>query len=92
MDPQVAWEELCDAYAVRDFETAKECASSLLKWLRREGFPPQTMPGRKFDARWNRTVAQAVCEMVSGLPNLTLSCDCMTGNVFFLASEGARKR
>ena len=92
MDPQVAWEELCDAYAARDFESARELASSLLKWLRREGFPPQTMAGRKFDVRWNRTVAKAECEMVLALPELSLSCECMTGNLFFHASDGARKR
>lgn len=91
MDPQVAWEEFCDAYAARDWEAARELASSLLKWLRREGFPPQTMAGRKFDAQWNRTVAKAVCEMVSAMPDLTLSCDCMTGNVFFRAPSGTRK-
>lgn len=90
MDPQVAWEELCEAYAVRDYETARECASSLLKWLRLDGFPPQAMAGRKFDARWNRTIVKATCEMVLAMPDLTLSCGCMTGNVMCRSPRGGR--
>ena len=90
MDPQVAWDELCEAYAASDYEAAREMASSLLGWLRLDGFPPQTMSGRKFDKRWNRTVVKATCEMVLAMPDLTLSCGCMTGNVMCRAPRGAR--
>ncbi len=38
MDPQAAWNQLQEAYRVRDWETVRELAQSLLDWLERGGF------------------------------------------------------
>ncbi len=61
MDPNVAWRELVEAYALEDWAQVDESAMALLNWLKQGGFPPQTIPGRTLDDKWNRAVATAAC-------------------------------
>lgn len=64
MDPQLAWENLLDAYTDRDCETAAEHASSLLEWLENGGFPPQTVRSRQVRPEVDRLIAVATCRLV----------------------------
>lgn len=61
MDPQVCWNDLVAALAAGRSVDAREPAESLLAWLRRGGFAPQTQPGRRLPDDFNRAVAQAAC-------------------------------
>lgn len=61
MDPQATWNDLLDACEQGDRETAAEAARALCEWLDRDGFPPQTQPGRTLDDALNRVIAKAVC-------------------------------
>jgi hypothetical protein len=65
MDPQATWRRMIDAYAIRDFETAREAAEDLRNWLTRGGFPPQILPDPwQMDQSWNRTLAIEACRFV----------------------------
>jgi len=65
MDPQATWRYMVDAYAIRDFKTAKGAAEELRHWLHRGGFPPQILPDPwQMDELWNRTLAQAACRFI----------------------------
>ena len=66
MDPQVVWDELVRARVDGDTERACDLAKTLKGWLGRDGFPPQTIPGFQLDVRWNRAVAIAACQAVTG--------------------------
>jgi hypothetical protein len=55
---------MLDAYSARDRGEAKEAAEDLLGWLRRGGFPPQTLPELPMDNPWNRAIADAACKFV----------------------------
>ena len=73
MDPQVAWQELIDAFHDLDWERVRDLADGLLHWMQHGGFPPETMavskpvdgrqiaPARSLGNDWNRRVAQAAC-------------------------------
>jgi hypothetical protein len=64
MDPQATWQRMLDAYSARDRIEAIEAAEDLLGWLRRGGFPPQTLPHLPMDTSWNRAIADAACRFV----------------------------
>jgi hypothetical protein len=64
MDPQAAWNQLLDAYASDDWDSIEEPAEGLLGWLKRGGFPPQTIAGRQFDRGLNVTLARAACDFL----------------------------
>ena len=64
MDPQAAWQRLVDAYASQKWMDAKEAAEDLIAWLRKSGFPPQTLSSHPMDDAWNRTLAEAACRFV----------------------------
>jgi hypothetical protein len=64
MDPQATWQRMLDAYSARDRIEAIEAAEDLLGWLRRGGFPPQTLPHLPMDNPWNRAIADAACRFV----------------------------
>ena len=40
MDPNVTFRLMLESFAESEYEFAAESAASLLKWLRRGGFPP----------------------------------------------------
>ena len=73
MDPQVAWQELIDAFHDLDSERVRDLAEGLLHWMAHGGFPPETMavsqlvvgrlsePTRSLGRDWNRSVALAAC-------------------------------
>jgi hypothetical protein len=61
MDPQAAWEALLEARQQRDWDRAEELANSLLEWLNKQGFPPETVGSRAIGRGWHRAVAQFVC-------------------------------
>lgn len=72
MDPQAIWQTLVTAYAQGEYAEAREAAAILAHWLRRGGFPPQTVPDVELDDRWNSTVARTICDMLLGA---TSRCD-----------------
>jgi predicted component of type VI protein secretion system len=59
MDPQVCWNELCDAYDRRDWPVVEKRASELLQWLDAGGQPPQVDAGKT--PRVNALVARLAC-------------------------------
>ena len=63
MDPQVAWNEMLDAIAETNLADAKLCAESLLNWIERGGFLPQTVK-RSIPDEWNRLICDRVCREV----------------------------
>lgn len=68
MDPQATWDRLIDAYRAGERDEAQDAADTLLQWLDRGGFPPQTLPGRSMDDAWNRALARAACCFVLQQP------------------------
>ena len=78
MDPQVAWDQLQEAYCNRDWEAVRELAQSLLDWLDRGGFSPVTAEGNRNDSARQRAIVIRFCnsvlqQMVDSLPPL---CEC----------------
>jgi hypothetical protein len=60
MDPEVAWNEMLDAIAETNLADAKLRAESLLNWIERGGFVPQTVK-RSIPDEWNRLICDRVC-------------------------------
>lgn len=82
MDPQAAWDQLQEAYRIRDWETVRELAQSLLDWLERGGFSPVTSQGKRNDAARQRALVIQFCndvlqQMVESQPPL---CECFRPN------------
>jgi hypothetical protein len=65
MDPQATWQQLIDAFIDRDWHQVQESADALLDWLRKEGFPPETITGHSMGTDWNRNVTLAACEFAT---------------------------
>lgn len=63
MDPQTAWEEMLEAIAGNDLFEAELRAESLLDWLEKDGFPPQTL-SRLLPDEWDRLVCRYLCRKV----------------------------
>jgi hypothetical protein len=61
MDPQAAWTELLQARLQRDWDRAEELAESLMDWMKKQGFPPETVGNRTIGRGWHRAIAQFVC-------------------------------
>jgi hypothetical protein len=60
MDPHVAWNNLIAAYVRHDWYHVQEIALTLLQWLLRGGFPPDTGADRP-TAEHDAAVAQDFC-------------------------------
>lgn len=63
MDPEVTWNEMLDAIEEGDLFDAELCADSLLGWIERRGFAPQTLK-RPIPDEWNRLICDYVCREV----------------------------
>jgi hypothetical protein len=63
MDPEVAWNEMLDAIAEDNLSDAEACADSLLGWIERGGFVPQTLK-RTVPGEWDRLICDYVCREV----------------------------
>lgn len=63
MDPQATWEEMLDAIAADNIETAQEYANNLLNWLYQGGFPPQPLT-RVLPEQWDRMICWFICRKV----------------------------
>jgi len=63
MDPQAAWDELLKARHERDWDRARELAENLLEWMKKKGFPPNTVGESTIGRTWHRAVAEFVCCM-----------------------------
>ncbi len=88
MDPQLAWEELLQAWVRRDWESVVEYAEALLSWLDRGGFPPEMLAQPQLGIDFNWSIARAACAFArqrayrvldapSGIPHdvpFTLTC------------------
>jgi len=68
MDPDAAWNEMLEAIAEDNLADAKLCAESLLNWLERGGFVPQTVK-RSISSEWNRLICDHVCREVQRAAN-----------------------
>jgi hypothetical protein len=85
MDPQMAWNEMVDAYHELDWDRVRGLAEGLLQWMNGGGFPPETSAvntiadtvhnerPRSSGCEWNRAVAQAACRYSLDLANQVLS-------------------
>jgi len=73
MDPQATWRQLIDAFVDRDWHQVQESAEALFDWLRREGVPPETIPGQTMGADWNGRVASAACKFAGDLARRVLA-------------------
>jgi hypothetical protein len=63
MDPEAAWNEMLDAIAEDNLADARLFAESLLNWLERDGFVPQTVK-RSIPREWNRLICDHMCREV----------------------------
>ena len=61
MDPQATWQRLIDAWTAHDWEDVLDAAEALQYWLRRLGYPPETIPDKRMGREWNSLVVQTVC-------------------------------
>ena len=61
MDPDETLRELLEALKERRWNDAEANAGNLLSWLRRGGFPPQTLGPKALGSSWHRHVAEVVC-------------------------------
>ena len=89
MDPQATWNALLEEWMRCNWQEVAELAEALLGWLKKNGFPPETIGERRMGADWNRTLALAVCAFAlrranrvladpNGIPDdvgFSLSCD-----------------
>lgn len=64
MDPQVAWNDLLEAYEAYDWEAVRVSALALRQWIEKGGFPPNTQFGRRMDDAWHRAVTLSTCQFV----------------------------
>lgn len=62
MDPQATWDSLLQEWAQGNWLDVYELAESLLDWLLKDGFPPETMGTLRLGADWNRSVALAATQ------------------------------
>lgn len=78
MDPQAAWNQLQEAFRIRDCVAVRELAQSLLDWLDRGGFPPMTSEAEPHDTAQHRAIVTRFCR--SALRQITDSqpthCEC----------------
>jgi hypothetical protein len=63
MDPEATRNEMLEAIDEDDLADAKFFAESLLNWLERDGFAPQTVK-RSIPSEWNRLICDHVCREV----------------------------
>ncbi|MCC7338616.1 MAG: hypothetical protein IT422_26275 [Pirellulaceae bacterium] len=61
MDPQATWDMLLQAWSKRNWEEVSELSESLLGWLAKGGFPPETNYPKELGADWDSSVALAAC-------------------------------
>ena len=61
MDPQAAWNQLLEAYRLRDGATVRELAQSLLDWLDRGGFSPVPSEAQRHDTAQHRAIVVRFC-------------------------------
>ncbi len=61
MDPQATWDMLLQAWSKRNWNEVAELSESLLDWLAKGGFPPETNYPRELGADWDSAVALAAC-------------------------------
>ena len=61
MDPQATWDLLLQAWNKRQWDEISELSESLLAWLAKGGFPPETNYPKELGADWDAVVALAAC-------------------------------
>ena len=61
MDPQATWDMLLQAWGKRHWDEVSELSESLLAWLDKGGFPPETNYPKELGADWDKAVAEATC-------------------------------
>ena len=63
MDPQSTWNEMLDAISEKNLFEAELRAESLLDWIDRGGFAPQTL-ARVLPDEWDRLICRYLCRKV----------------------------
>lgn len=77
MDPQATWDQLQEAYRLRDWAVARELAQSLLDWLARGGFPPViSEPDRHNVARLRATAIRFCKSVLQHRDDMPPVCEC----------------
>ena len=61
MDPDQTLRALLEALKELRWNDVETCAKDLLLWLRRGGFPPQTLGDKALGNEWHRSVTEFVC-------------------------------
>jgi hypothetical protein len=62
MDPQITWIALLQAWSNSQWFELIELAESLIEWLDKDGFPPDTDGPEQLGADWDRMVARSTAE------------------------------
>ena len=61
MDPDQTLRELLEALNRCYWNDVEASAENLLGWLRKGGFPPQTLGPKALGREWHRAMAEFVC-------------------------------
>jgi hypothetical protein len=61
MDPDETLRELLEALKQQYWNDVEASAENLLGWLRKGGFPPQTLGDKALGHEWHRAIAKLVC-------------------------------
>ena len=63
MDPDATLAEMLDAIGSHDWDRVAEASRDLLAWMKRGGFPPETVGPRSLGNEWHRMVAILICRV-----------------------------
>ncbi len=61
MDPDETLRALLDALKEHRWNEVETCAKDLSLWLRKGGFPPQTLGDKSLGNKWHRAVTESIC-------------------------------
>ena len=61
MDPEATLRDLLEAVGDRDWDHVDELSETLLTWLQKRGFPPQTVGAPELGRGWHRAIAEFTC-------------------------------
>ena len=63
MDPDTTLSEMLGAIGSQDWDRVAEASCDLLAWLKRGGFPPQTVGPPSLGTEWHRIMTMLICRV-----------------------------
>ncbi len=63
MDPQATLRDLIDAVLDGDEQLVAILVEALENWLRRGGFPPETVGPRSLGDDWHTAITRSICQL-----------------------------